>query len=609
MPRRRTKKDNDLTFSQQLKAIFGVAKLSFAAAPGAVVFKLAGSLLTSIMPFVTTYFAALTTTALADAYSGVAAAGDRAILYVAITAGLGLFMTIWRSVDQYIQAKMRYIVEAKVTDRMYDQFLNLSFAQYDDKVTADLYDKSQRFTSFFAYVFDRIASLLAEFITMIAGVVALATVHIWLALIVLIAIVPGVFIQFSLTRAQIKHWNKNVDIRRTQGRIEWGLLQPQSIAQLRLYGIVKHLMRLREQLRERDEKARLDFERKYIGLRLLADTLEAITELGALIWVVLQIVQKMMPIGQFVFVQQVVSRAMGGANSFVSQLSGLDEDVANLVDYQKFMQLPRDEHGSAQILQVPQNIVFEHVWFAYGSHPDEFVLKDISLVIHKNQHIAIVGENGAGKTSFIKLLTGLYNPIKGVVKLDDISLKDIDTGSWHAQLGVLQQDAPGYSFATVRDNVRFGDIDKPDNKKNIDAALRDSEAYDFVHKLPKGIDSYVDVWMEDEEGNKGTDLSGGQWQRLSLARNFFRDAPIVILDEPTSAIDALAESRIFSRLFARKDRTIITISHRLTTVKKAEIIYMFEQGKIIEQGTHDQLVKQKGAYYKMFESQLHETEK
>jgi ATP-binding cassette subfamily B protein len=122
--------------------------------------------------------------------------------------------------------------------------------------------------------------------------------------------------------------------------------------------------------------------------------------------------------------------------------------------------------------------------------------------------------------------------------------------------------------------------------------------------LPAGIENYVDNWIEDAKGNKGTDLSGGQWQRLALARNFFRDSPIIILDEPTSAIDALAESRIFKRLFTRKDKTIITISHRLTTVKKADMIYMLEEGKIVESGTHKELVDKKGPYYTMFETQL-----
>lgn len=168
----------------------------------------------------------------------------------------------------------------------------------------------------------------------------------------------------------------------------------------------------------------------------------------------------------------------------------------------------------------------------------------------------------------------------------------------------MQQDFTAFSFANAKDNVLLGDITNSYDDKRFHDALSRAEAKTFLEKLPKGVDTYVNQWMEHSDGTSGVDLSGGQWQRLALARNFYRDSPIIILDEPTSAIDALAESRIFQRLLSDKKKTIITISHRLTTVEKADIIYMFEAGVIVEQGTHDYLVKKRGSYYHMFESQL-----
>jgi len=218
--------------------------------------------------------------------------------------------------------------------------------------------------------------------------------------------------------------------------------------------------------------------------------------------------------------------------------------------------------------------------------------------------VAIVGENGAGKSTLIKLLTGLYRPTKGNILLDGVDMNEYEVGSWHKLLGVLQQDFLSYGFATAKDNIYFGDVSGPLDQKRFDDAINRAEAKTFLAKLPKGIDSFVTTWMEHKDGTKGVDLSGGQWQRLALARNFYRNSPIIILDEPTSAIDALAEARIFERLFADKNRTVITISHRLTTVEKADMIYMLEGGKIVERGTHQQLVKNRGPYYKMFESQL-----
>ncbi|TXG77292.1 ABC transporter ATP-binding protein [Patescibacteria group bacterium] len=595
----------NLSFREQLLAIKNVAMIGFRASPFAVGFKLIGALVDASLPLVITYFAALTTTELANAYNGQEGASDKVVLYILITAGLGFAMTVWSSIDQYIQAKLRYVIDANVSDRMYSHFLSLEFWRYDDKETADVYDRAKRFAQFFAYVFDRIAGVLTQFITMVAGVGALFFVNYWLALMVLVLLLPGIFLQFKLSRTQMRHWNKNVDTRRALNMIEWNMFEPRLVAELRMYGMVTHLLSLRQSLRDKDERVRIEHERKYMPKRLFADGLEAFAEVASLVWITTEIIARAQPVGQFLFVQQVVSRALRGANGFVSQLSGIDEDLANLFDYQQFMSLSGRHEGSVRLEASPERIEFHNVSFHYPTDQSCEVLKGVSLVIKKNQHVAIVGENGAGKSTFLKLLTGLYEPSKGAVLVDGTPLSDIVVESWHKLIGSLQQDFIEYGFATAAENVRFGDVVRLNS--SIDPALRDAEARDFIKKLPKGEDSYVMNWMEDAEGNKGKDLSGGQWQRLALARSFFRDAPIIILDEPTSAIDALAEARIFDRLFKNKNKTIITISHRVTTIKKADIIYMFEDGNVVESGSHGELVAMRGRYYRMFQSQL-ETE-
>ena len=188
--------------------------------------------------------------------------------------------------------------------------------------------------------------------------------------------------------------------------------------------------------------------------------------------------------------------------------------------------------------------------------------------------------------------------------LDGVDLADIRVADWHRQLGVLQQDFTQYGFASARDNIVLGDVSKSVDEERLQTAMQQAEAREFLEKLPKGLDSFVHQWMEHEDGSSGVDLSGGQWQRLALARNFYRNSPIIILDEPTSAIDALAESRIFKRLFAMKNKTIVTVSHRLTTVQKADMIYLLENGAVVEQGTHAELVAKDGAYCRLFESQM-----
>lgn len=598
------KSKKKLTAKQYLVAILRVARLTYSAAPFAIVIKLLGSLVTAILPIITTYFVALTTTALAEAYAGDPAAGGRAIAYVLVTAGFGVAMTAWSSLDNYLQESMRYKVEAVMSDRMYEHFLSLDFWRYDDKTIVDLYDRASDFGRFFPYVFDRLASVVTQLITMIAGLIALVFVSWWLGLILIAAIIPGVYLQFKLSRAQIEHREAHIDTRRARSMIEWSLLQPKNIAELRLYGVVRYLLDLRQRLRDKDEKQQIEFERKFIFKRLITDMIEAVAEVISLLWVVMQIIARAQPIGQFLYVQQVVSRALGGARSFVSIVNGIDKDLANLFDYQEFMVLPvRGSKATVTLTQAPETIELRHVSFHYPQS-DTTVLKDISLTIKLGEHVAIVGENGAGKSTLIKIITGLYVPTKGDVLLDDEQLQHIEVASWHKLLGVLQQDFLTYDFATAKDNVHFGDVSMPLDPQRFDAALDKAEAHTFLDKLPKGVDNYVLNWMEHEDGTKGVDLSGGQWQRLALARNFYRDSPIIILDEPTSAIDALAESRIFKHLFSEKDRTIITISHRLTTIEKADTIYMLQDGTVVEQGTHKELVQKRGVYFTMFESQL-----
>lgn len=599
--KQRTQKQ-PMSLREQAVAITRVAKMSFVVAPGAVLFKLAGAIINAIVPLVTAYFAALTTTILVDAFSGNESARNSVIMYVILTALLGFFSTAWNSIDQYIQASMRFTIESRVSDQMYEQFLGLDFWRYDDKKTADLYDKAQNFAQFFAWIFDRLASIVSQCIAMVAGIVALVFLNGWMALAVLVAIIPGVYLQFKLSRAQIAHWNSNVDTRRTRNMIEWNLLQPDTITELRLYGIVPHLLNLRAKLRNKDKKTQIDFERDYIGRRLAADALQSLTVVGALIWVILEIVARRLSVGQFIYVQQVMSRAMTGATGFITDLSTIDEDIANLFDYQEFMQLPRPSMRAKQITTAPKTIEFRDVSFHYQNNT-QLVLEHVSFTIPERQHIAIVGENGAGKSTIIKLLAGLYEPTKGQILVDGVSIHDINLDTWHQQLAILRQDFTHYGFTHAKDNVLFGDITKTDHTA-YESAINDAEAADFIKKLPRKDKTYLNPWMEDSEGNKGVELSGGQWQRLALARNFYRDAPIVILDEPTSAIDALAESRIFNRLFKEKSKTIITVSHRLTTVKKADVIYMVKDGRIVEQGTCEELINLRGEFYTMFEAQL-----
>src|SRR5215217_9304847 len=478
------------------RAVGQVLVVSAKASPGAVAMKVAGSLISAVLPLVTTYFASLTTTALAAAYAGDPDAGRSAITYVVVTAVLGLLWGSFTSVDRYIQQVLSFRVGAIVGDRMYERFLALEFWRYDDKETVDLYDRAKRFSDSYARVLDRIAAIFTQLVSVVLAVGALLLVSWWIAVIVLVAIVPSVYLQFKLSREQIAHWNTQVDSRRQRRMIEQNLLRPQHIAEMRLYGIVAYLMDLRSRLRDADERRRLDFQKRYIPKQLAADALQYGAEVVSLIWVVGQIITRAQPVGQFLYVQQIVSRALSTANNLVSSLSSIDEDLANLKDYELFMALPVHSEHAPPLLDSPKTVELKDIRFTYTGSDIE-VIRGISMTIREGQHIAIVGENGAGKSTLIRILAGLYRPDSGQVMLDGVDLAAVDVTSWHRHLAVLSQEFLKYEFATAAENIYFGDVDPPRDDDRISRAAGDAEALDFITRLPNGLDNHVSNWMED----------------------------------------------------------------------------------------------------------------
>lgn len=594
--------DERMATKDYLSAIGHVIKISFRISKLSVGFKIISGVLDSIFPLATAYFAAQTTTQIAAAFAGESGARDAAIWYVAATALLGLLTAVQRSFGNYVDQIIRFRVESRVSDMLYERFSQLDFWRYDDKKTADMYEKAQDFTRFFAYVFDRVAQLFQSLFGVLSAVVGLGLISPWLSFFILLAIIPSMFTQYRLSRFQIKHWRETVVERRKQSFIEYNMIQPKIISELRLYGLVKTFLSMRIQFRNKDQGGRLQFEKNFIRWRVLGDALETIVQFGSLTWAVLQIAAQRFPIGQFIYIQQLVSRALGSASQFVTEFGAADEDLAKLKDYNDFMKLPIRHATGKKLLKPVEEIRFENVSFSYPNS-DKKIIADFSMTIKRGAHIAIVGENGAGKSTLIKLLLGFYEVTEGAIYIDGTSLNDVDLTTWHSQVSVLLQQFTTFQFATIGDNITFGDALARPNKQRIEKSLESAEATEIIKELPKGLDSPAATWFEEEGG---VELSGGQWQRIALARNFYRQTPIVILDEPTSAIDAHAEANIFDRLFDKQNKnTVITISHRLTTVENADHILVLKNGKLVQSGTHAELAAQKnGEYVHMFRRQL-----
>ncbi len=243
-------------------------------------------------------------------------------------------------------------------------------------------------------------------------------------------------------------------------------------------------------------------------------------------------------------------------------------------------------------------IELRNVSFAYPG-TTRLVLKNISLTINAGDSVVLVGLNGAGKTTLIKLITRLYDPTEGEILLDGINIKNYDTAELYKLYGIIFQDFGKYAV-NVTENIAFGDIDKEIERENIVYAARQSSADQFIESLPQGYDTPLMRYFE----TNGIELSIGQWQKLSIARAFYSDSDILILDEPTASLDPMAEQEIFNQFdMLRKGKTTIFVSHRLSSATAANKIIVLKDGEIAEIGDHQELMARRGEYYTLFSTQ------
>ena len=246
---------------------------------------------------------------------------------------------------------------------------------------------------------------------------------------------------------------------------------------------------------------------------------------------------------------------------------------------------------------ITRGIAFENVGFRYPE-TDNWVVRNLSFTLPAGQTLALVGENGAGKTTIAKLLTRLYDPSEGRITIDGVDLRDMDPKDIHAHVGVIFQDFIRYSFS-ARDNIGVGRIEAREDQSRIDLAAEQSLADGVIAKLPQGYDQQLGRLFK-----QGRDLSGGEWQKVAIARAYMRDAELIILDEPTAALDAKAEAEVFARFKGlAQGKSAVIISHRFSTVRMADSILVLDNGAILEAGSHEQLLAMKGRYAELFELQ------
>jgi ATP-binding cassette subfamily B protein len=425
--------------------------------------------------------------------------------------------------------------------------------------------------------------------------------HWGLALVLLLSTLPGVFVRLRYT-GKMYHWKrKRTSTERHSMYLEFILTNSGYAKEIRLFNLGKLFSHRFNKLRQQLYQESLVISTKQAFENLMTQVSSTFAVYGSYAFIAYQTVQGIFTLGDLVMYYQAFQRGQQALRGLWNSLSNLYEDNLFLFNLYEFLDLTPKIREPSHPQPIPRlkqkGIQLNHVSFQYPNSKRKG-LEDITLTIQPGEVIALVGENGAGKTTLIKLLCRLYDPTAGRITFEGIDLRDLTTTDFHRQISVVFQDYAKYQM-TARENIWLGNIDLDLNNSQIETAAKKSGADEVITRLPKAYDTQLGNWFE-----QGEELSIGQWQKIALARAFLRDAQLIVLDEPTSALDAQAEAEVFEKFRQLlQGQTAILISHRLSTVKMADCIYLLEQGQIVERGSHEELMQLNGKYAHLFEIQ------
>jgi ATP-binding cassette, subfamily B, bacterial len=488
-----------------------------------------------------------------------------------------------------------------VSIQVMDHASQLDLQAYENPVFYDRLERARVQATDRLGMIQSIGRLFQQVITTISLSLAILYFSPWLLLVLVCCLLPA-----FLGESHYAFLSYAKNFRQTPAKRELDYLRQvggskEAAKELKLFGLSRFLTDRFTSISNRilDENLAL-LRRRLIGVTLLS-TLSTTGYYGAYVWVIFQTVNRVFDIKTFSFLVQTILNVQSNISQLFSTLAGIADQALFLTDLLAFFEMTPTVQSKPNALPAPrpirQGFEFRNVSFHYPG-TERLILDGLNFRLDPGERIALIGQNGQGKTTIVKLITRLYDPTEGQVLLDGVDLREYDIEDLCREVGVIFQDFMRYEM-TARENIAVGRIEFLPKLNKIREAAEKSLADGVISKLVGGYEQMLGRRFEG-----GVDLSGGEWQKLALARAYLRDAQVLILDEPTAALDARAEFEVFARFNElTTDKMALVISHRFSTVRMAERIIVLENGSIAEEGSHDRLMARGGTYAGMFELQ------